>query len=68
MAIRYTEILEILKTNHQQALEVMPEDLAAEFQRRVITLRRFERLCLFHYGSYPVQRRYCRTHHPEPDG
>jgi hypothetical protein len=37
MAIQDTEILDILKTNYQKAIELMPPELAKEFQRRVIT-------------------------------
>ena len=36
MAIQETEILEILKANYQKAVELMPQDLAKEFQRKVI--------------------------------
>ena len=36
MAIQDTEILEALKANYQQALSLMPSDLAAEFQRRIL--------------------------------
>ncbi len=37
MAIQDTEILDILKANYQKAIELMPADLAKEFQRRIIT-------------------------------
>lgn len=36
MAILDTEIWEILKTNYQKALELIPPDLAKEFQNKVI--------------------------------
>jgi hypothetical protein len=36
MATQDTEILEILKTNYQQAVALMPPDLAKEFQKKVI--------------------------------
>lgn len=37
MAVQQPEILEILKANYQKAVAMMPEDLAKEFQRRIIT-------------------------------
>jgi hypothetical protein len=36
MAIQDTEILEALEANYQKALTLMPSDLAAEFQRRIL--------------------------------
>jgi hypothetical protein len=38
MAIQDTEILELLKTNYKKAIDLMPPELAQEFQHRVITL------------------------------
>jgi hypothetical protein len=36
MAMRETEVLEMLKANYQKATGLMPPELAQEFQRKVI--------------------------------
>jgi hypothetical protein len=36
MALQVADILKILKENYRQAVELLPPDLAAEFQRKVI--------------------------------
>ncbi len=37
MAVRDKDILEILKGNYNKALELIPQELIQEFQRRIIT-------------------------------
>jgi len=36
MPLQKAQILEILKSNYQKALALMPPDLAAEFQKKII--------------------------------
>jgi hypothetical protein len=36
MSIREIDILEMLKNNYQQAIKLLPQDLAGEFQRKII--------------------------------
>ncbi len=37
MAIQGKDVLEKLRANYQKAVEMMPEDMAREFQRKVIS-------------------------------
>jgi hypothetical protein len=38
MTMKYIQVLEILKVNYEKALQLIPPDMRAEFQRKILTL------------------------------